>query len=118
MNTETPTPAPTKKPRALPRVWRRYASLTYGEGFFIGRTRYIATGYFHATTVVGPSKVVRVWPWTRVQTDTLVRDVRAGGKSSVVHEMEAAEKRVDGVCICGAQDVPPNNDNNITGPTS
>ena len=147
MSTETPTPAPTKKPRALPRVWRRYATLSYNDGFFIGRNRYVVTGFFHAESS-STGKTIRIWPWTRVQTEVLVRDARSGGKSSVVDELNAAEARVDYVeCACkafpgrvihgnsgptpqeaglgnvfpaegGHGDAPVNNDNKITGPTA
>lgn len=126
---DTTPPAPiVRKPRALPRVWQRFIHLEPNDVFFIGRCRYIKVGFLTAGTGI---RQIRVWPWTRVQTDVLVRDARSGGKSSVVAEMKTAEATVDAVansgrthfvgdaCPGGHADVAqPTSDNNVTGPTS
>lgn len=101
-------PAPTvKKTRALPKVWTRYWNLAIGDRFFIGRKPLNVVGCFFYEDEAG--NLTFIWPWTRVQTNVLVRDARPGGKSSrypgseaaghacVVGEPEAARQRIEAV---------------------
>lgn len=114
-----------KRLRALPRVWQRFLYLEIGDGFFIGRCAYVKTGLLRGST---GSRVIRVWPWTRVQTAVLVRDARPGGKSSVIHDCalrvpadvnDGKTHFVGDDCKGGHADVSqPHSDNGISGPTS
>lgn len=83
MNT-TPENTTPKKPRALPRQWKRFIHLEIGDHFFIGRCRYIKRGFFSALAPAIPTaRRITVPPWRKVQTDVLVRDALPGGKSSL-----------------------------------
>lgn len=75
-----PTPV-SKKPRNLPRVWRRFWHIKSYGGFFIGKKRLVKTGLFTAENL-DQGASFRVMPWTRVRTVDLVRDELPGGKSS------------------------------------
>lgn len=74
-----------KKPRELPRVWKKFWHVEQYDDFFIGKKTYIKTGVVTAeVNVAGLREGARIWvmPWTKVRTAELVRDVRPGGKSS------------------------------------
>ena len=123
----------TKKTRALPRVWRQIKQLQRGDLFYLGKTLVTKTSFFTAREFKFDSCLKRtlptgqlhfIWPWTRVKTTQLVRDAKAGGKSSqdsimgraTANSLQAAHlHETVAVEIAASQ---PNNDNDVTGPTS
>lgn len=106
-----PTTNPTKKQRALPRVWARFFSIPALSLFTHQGKRYCKSVIPFAALHNGSRTYFA--PWTRVQTDVLVRDARPGGKSGVqtvgviqhVNESREFIKQ-------------PNSDNGVSGPTS
>jgi hypothetical protein len=102
----------------LPKVWQRFVHLNLNDSFFIGRCQYMKAGFLLAVTPLSPARRIRVWPWTRVQTNVLVRDARPGGKSSyVVDDFPGQTHYVGDDCPGGHADAGrPTPD--ITGPTS
>lgn len=56
-----------KKPRALPRIWKRFFVLKRLERFTIGSKTYFKAGPFIAQALDGPAARF-VAPWTRVRT--------------------------------------------------
>ncbi len=72
-----------KKSRALPRVWARFWRLKKGDQFFVGKRLFSKVGIFdsrevHPRCAVADYKFA--WPWEKVRTNVLVRDVFTGGK--------------------------------------
>jgi hypothetical protein len=114
---------PTKKQRALPRVWARFFSIPAVSLFSFKGKRYVKgvipfCAYHNGTRAFFA-------PWTRVQTDVLVRDARPGGKSgpapseTIIH----ADWETSGGTTPEQNEArefvkQPNSDNGVSGPTS
>lgn len=154
----TPTTNPTKKTRALPRVWARFFSLnasetfTYeGKRFYKSIVPFVAIHRRSASVYAaqeGEGDWVLFAPWTRVQTDVLVRKSNIQGKQITKEEAYAglgdpATWAADKVALdakfkakpgsedwesCGGTTQEqnesrefvkqPNSDNGVSGPTS
>lgn len=139
----TPTPAP-KRTRAPRRLAVRFLYLEPGDQFFIGRCRYMKSGFFRAVTVSFPARTITLPPWRKVlverpQESELEKLMRqdservyeqvsevVAGVSPFVGLMDRAPFPVNqgqthfvgDDCPGGHADKPVNNDNNIVGPTS
>lgn len=93
---------PPKKPRELPRVWKKFWHLAEFEFFDRGgETKFAKTGLFTAEYEAcagagGGPRTQWLLPWTRVRTMRLVRDARPGGKSSAKVLEEANCRNPDG----------------------
>jgi len=81
METKTHNLTPAPRKRALPRVWKRFYQLKRGETFFHSGSSLYARAFLPVKRVHGLSGSKWLFPWTRVRTTTLVRDVLPGGKS-------------------------------------
>jgi hypothetical protein len=124
-------------------VWKRFVDLQRGDSFYVGKTLVQKTGLLTARGLVNVSCYGRELPvgdlhvffkfWTRVKTTQLVRDARPGGKSSQDLVCERRDtcpagevNNAEHFDACRAADAEviqvaatePNNDNNVTGPTS
>ncbi len=121
----------TKKPRALPRVWKSFSKLVKGEKCYLGNTLVGKTSFLTAREYGGPGcygvPVAKgalhfVAPWTKVKTTVLVRDAKSGGLSSVGPRLSRAsilhrpQPPLTVEVPNGNQQ--PNSDNAVTGPTS
>lgn len=130
---ESTTP---KRTRALPRVWKKFSELQDGDLFYIGKTLVQKTGFLIARefehdsclgvpTPTGAGHIMWRW-WLKVKTTQLVRDAKPGGKSSrdlpsnaELATIPTAEHHYeDDRCQVEVKATEPNNDNNVTGPTS
>ena len=135
----------TKPDRALPRVWRRFYAVRAQESFdFKGRT-FVNRGIFGLPIEKLPLDMEHsawIFPWTRVRTHTLVRDSKHPHPDLSGHEVVAREiddrlraldkgqpwphgmgssiKTPPGMAPIDdrAYPLPPNNDDNRTGPSS
>ena len=74
----------TKKPRALPRVWKPFHALQKYECFFSTKS---PASLMHKTSFITArstqdGSLAFVAPWRRVRTTVLVRDAKPGGKGT------------------------------------
>ncbi len=103
-----PDPVKSKRPRALPRVWKRFYQLERGETFTSPNpiNRLLSKrGFFTAEDTEGAW--VHYLPWTRVRTTTLVRDVLPGGKSSKMYPVDPAVASYPTIPFKGGHDIMP-----------
>lgn len=88
MENQTAT-TPTKKVRALPRVWARFFRLKAGDTFFTDNEECIKVafcGYRYTASIRALGEDATpfhfITPWRRVRTTVFVRDVLKGGASA------------------------------------